>query len=122
MRNSCKSMIGYIGHLTFVTQASIVAKLNPYYMTFELETIIGILGAILSSLSFLPQVIKIWKTKSADDLSMPTIVLLAANAATWLAYGLIKDAMPLAITNALMLSMLLVIIFFKIKFSFCKLC
>jgi len=91
--------------------------IKPYYMNFELETIIGILGAILSSLSFLPQVIKIWKTKSADDLSMPTIVLLAANAATWLTYGIIKDAMPLAITNALMLTMLLVIIFFKLKFK-----
>ena len=86
-------------------------------MNLEPETIIGILGAVLSSLSFLPQVIKIWKTKSADDLSMPTIVLLAANAATWLTYGVIKDAMPLAITNALMLTMLLVIIFFKIKFK-----
>lgn len=86
-------------------------------MNFETETIIGILGAILSSLSFLPQVIKIWKTKSADDLSMPTIILLAANAATWLTYGYIKDAMPLAITNTLMLTMLLVIIFFKIKFK-----
>ena len=80
------------------------------------EIAIGILGAILSSLSFLPQVLKIWKTKSAKDLSLPTILLLAANAATWLTYGLLKDAMPLAITNAIMLSMLLIIIFFKYKF------
>ena len=80
------------------------------------EIAIGILGAILSSLSFLPQVLKIWKTKSADDLSLPTILLLAANAATWLIYGMLKDAMPLAITNAIMLSMLLIIIFFKYKF------
>ncbi|WP_157956103.1 SemiSWEET family sugar transporter [Flavobacterium kingsejongi] len=80
------------------------------------EIAIGILGAILSSLSFLPQVLKIWKTKSANDLSLPTILLLAANAATWLTYGMLKDAMPLAITNAIMLSMLLIIIFFKYKF------
>jgi MtN3 and saliva related transmembrane protein len=85
-------------------------------MTLDLENTIGIVGAILSSLSFLPQVVKIWRTKSADDLSMPTILLLAANALTWMAYGLLKDAKPLAITNALMLSMLLLIIFFKIKF------
>lgn len=83
----------------------------------NIEITIGILGAILSSISFLPQVIKIFKTKSAADLSMPTILLLAANAATWLAYGIIKDALPLAITNAIMLSMLLIIVFFKIKFK-----
>ncbi|AWG26060.1 hypothetical protein FK004_12915 [Flavobacterium kingsejongi] len=85
-------------------------------MSMNTEIAIGILGAILSSLSFLPQVLKIWKTKSANDLSLPTILLLAANAATWLTYGMLKDAMPLAITNAIMLSMLLIIIFFKYKF------
>ncbi|WP_426480048.1 SemiSWEET family sugar transporter [Chryseobacterium sp. R2ACT005] len=78
----------------------------------ELETLIGILGAVLSSISFLPQVIKIWKTKSAADLSLPTILLLSANAATWLMYGVIKNAIPLAITNAIMLTMLLIIVFF----------
>ena len=82
----------------------------------DLEIIIGIIGAILSSVSFLPQVVKIWKTKSADDLSMPTILLLSGNAAAWLTYGIIKDAMPLTITNAIMLTMLLLIVFFKIKF------
>ena len=82
----------------------------------NLEITIGIIGAILSSISFLPQVIKIFKTKSAADLSMPTILLLAGNAATWLAYGIIKDALPLAITNAIMLAMLLMIVFFKIKY------
>jgi MtN3 and saliva related transmembrane protein len=83
----------------------------------EIEIIIGILGAVLSSVSFLPQVIKIWKTKSAADISLPTILLLAANAICWLSYGIIKDALPLAITNAIMLTMLVVIIFFKFKFK-----
>jgi len=82
----------------------------------DIELIIGFVGAVLSSVSFLPQVIKIIKTKSADDLSMPTILLLAGNAAAWLTYGILKDALPLSITNAIMLSMLLLIVFFKIKF------
>lgn len=60
----------------------------------ELDLIIGIIGAILSSISFLPQVVQIWKTKSADDLSMATIVLLASNGTSWLMYGILKDAMP----------------------------
>jgi MtN3 and saliva related transmembrane protein len=85
-------------------------------MPLDLESAIGFAGAILSSLSFLPQVVKIWRTKSADDLSLPTLLLLAANAVAWMAYGLLKDAVPLAVTNALMLSMLLVILFFKIRF------
>ncbi|MCV9927552.1 SemiSWEET family transporter [Flavobacterium sp. LS1R49] len=82
----------------------------------ELDLIIGIIGAILSSVSFLPQVIQIWKTKSANDLSMATIVLLASNGTSWLIYGLLKDAIPLVITNAIVLFMLLLIIFLKIKY------
>ena len=82
----------------------------------ELDLIIGIIGAILSSISFLPQVVQIWKTKSADDLSMATIVLLASNGTSWLMYGILKDAMPLVITNAIVLIMLLLIIFLKIKY------
>lgn len=82
----------------------------------ELDLIIGIIGAILSSISFLPQVVQIWKTKSADDLSMATIVLLASNGTSWLVYGILKDAMPLVITNAIVLIMLLLIIFLKIKY------
>lgn len=82
----------------------------------ELDLIIGIIGAILSSVSFLPQVVQIWKTKSAKDLSMATIVLLASNGTSWLVYGLLKDAIPLVITNAIVLFMLLLIIVLKIKY------
>lgn len=82
----------------------------------ELDLIIGIIGAILSSISFLPQVVQIWKTKSADDLSMATIILLASNGTSWLVYGILKDATPLVITNAIVLIMLLLIIFLKIKY------
>ncbi|MCT4074673.1 hypothetical protein CMU30_06855 [Elizabethkingia anophelis] len=82
----------------------------------NLENIIGIIGAILSSITFLPQVIKIWETKSADDLSTSTLILLFSNAVMWLIYAIIKDALPLAITNIVVLLMLTLIIIFKIKF------
>lgn len=80
------------------------------------EEIIGYAGAVISSVSFMPQVIKIWKTKSAHDLSMITLFLLSANAALWSLYGILKDAKPLWITNVLMLAMVLLMIVFKILY------
>ncbi|AZA54840.1 SemiSWEET family sugar transporter [Chryseobacterium sp. G0201] len=80
------------------------------------EQIIGYSGALISSISFLPQVIKLWKTKSGDDLSMVTLFFLTLNAILWVIYGLMKDAKPLWITNILMLSMLIVMIFLKIVY------
>lgn len=80
------------------------------------EQIIGYSGALISSISFLPQVIKLWKTKSGQDLSMVTLFFLTLNAILWVIYGLMKDAKPLWITNILMLSMLVVMIFLKIVY------
>jgi MtN3 and saliva related transmembrane protein len=81
-----------------------------------IEQIIGYSGALISSISFLPQVIKLWKTKSGKDLSMVTLSFLTLNALLWAVYGVIKDAKPLWITNVLMLIMLIVMIFLKIKY------
>lgn len=73
-----------------------------------IEQIIGYSGALISSISFLPQVIKLWKTKSGKDLSMVTLSFLTVNALLWTVYGVMKDAKPLWITNLLMLIMLIV--------------
>ena len=80
------------------------------------EDIIGYIGGIFSSVSFLPQVIKIWKTKSANDLSMATLLLLTTNVSLWLSYGITINSIPLWLTNAIVLSMVLTMIYFKIKF------
>ncbi|WP_336689060.1 MULTISPECIES: SemiSWEET family sugar transporter [unclassified Chryseobacterium] len=59
---------------------------------------------------------KLWKTKSGKDLSMVTLSFLTLNALLWAVYGVMKDAEPLWITNVLMLIMLIVMIFLKIKY------
>lgn len=82
-----------------------------------IEEIIGYSGALISSVSFLPQVIKLWKTKSGHDLSMITLLFLVLNAILWTTYGIMKEAKPLWITNLLMLSMLLIMIFLKIIYK-----
>jgi MtN3 and saliva related transmembrane protein len=79
--------------------------------------IIGYIGGIFSSVSFLPQVIKIWKTRSVNDLSMPTLLLLTCNVSTWLFYGVLIHSRPICITNAIVLSMIFAMIYFKIRFK-----
>ena len=81
------------------------------------EDIIGYIGGIFSSVSFLPQVIKIWKTKSAHDLSMATLLLLTTNVTLWLTYGITIKSTPLWLTNAIVLAMVLTMIYFKIRFK-----
>lgn len=86
-------------------------------MTEFAKEMVGYVGGVMSSISFLPQVIKIWKTKSAKDLSMLTLIFLTSNITLWLTYGILIGSIPLWLTNAIVLAMVLCMIYFKIKFK-----
>lgn len=79
--------------------------------------IIGYLGGIFSSISFLPQVIKLYKTKSAEDLSMMSLLLLATNVSLWLVYGILIESMPIKLTNGIVLTMILSMVYLKIIYT-----
>lgn len=80
-------------------------------------TIIGLLAGALTTLSFLPQVIKTWKTKSADDLSLGMLILFALGVFLWLIYGIHIREMPVIIANTATLILITIIIYFKVKYS-----
>lgn len=79
--------------------------------------LVGAAGGIVSSVTFLPQVIKIWKTKSAKDLSMGTLLFLVLNVSLWLLYGILTNLYPIIITNGIVLSMVFIMVYFKLTFK-----
>ena len=81
-----------------------------------MHDIIGYLATFFSSVSFLPQVVRIWKTRSAHDLSMITLVLLFSNTTLWCVYGVLIDAQPIWLTNTIVLGMIMTMIYFKVRF------
>ena len=78
---------------------------------------IGTAGGFVSAITFLPQVIKIWKTKSTKDLSALTLFLLFLNVSLWLTYGILINDYPIMGTNGIVLSMIIIMIYFKYKFD-----
>ena len=78
---------------------------------------LGLFGAFLSSITFLPQVYKAWKTKSVGDLSIWMILILLANVSTWLIYGIVKNDFAIMIANSIILSLSLLMLFFKFRFK-----
>ena len=83
----------------------------------DIINFVGAAGGIVSSVTFLPQVIKIWKTKSAKDLSMGTLLFLILNISLWLLYGILTNLYPIIITNAIVLTMVFIMVYFKITFK-----
>ena len=83
----------------------------------QIAQIIGLMAGTITSITFLPQVIRIWKTKSAKDLSMLMMIMLIGGTTLWFSYGLmIKDA-AIIYTNSMVLAMSLIMMFFKLKYK-----
>jgi len=80
-------------------------------------TIIGLIAAFLTTIAFLPQVIKVWKTKKAEDLSLKTFILLSTGIFLWLVYGILLQDLPLILANAVTFTLAITILFFKLRYS-----
>ncbi|HMT95983.1 MAG TPA: SemiSWEET transporter [Ferruginibacter sp.] len=78
--------------------------------------ILGLAAGTISSITFLPQVTRIWKTKSAKDLSMNMLFLLILGVSMWLVYGVVQKDLAIIYTNSMVLVMSVIMFFFKIKF------
>jgi MtN3 and saliva related transmembrane protein len=78
---------------------------------------LGLAGAFLSSVTFLPQVYRAWKTKSVGDLSIWMILILLANVSTWLVYGIFKGDLAIIIANSIILALSLLMLVFKLSFG-----
>ena len=77
---------------------------------------IGFTAGLLTVASFLPQVVKTWKTRKARDLSYITLVLLITSGSLWLLYGVLNQDAPLIATNSGMVTLCCGILIGKIRF------
>jgi MtN3 and saliva related transmembrane protein len=80
-------------------------------------TVLGLAAGVLTTTSFLPQVIKTWKTRSAQDLSYGMIILFVSGIGLWFLYGLQIQSLPIVLANAVTILLLLVLLAMKIQYS-----
>ena len=79
--------------------------------------ILGLVAGTITSVTFLPQVVKIWQTKSAKDLSLMMLLLLMLGVVLWLIYGLVIMSAAIIYTNSMVLAMSFIMLYFKLKFK-----
>lgn len=77
--------------------------------------ILGFAAAFLTTTAFLPQVLKVWRSRSTKDISLPMLITFIAGVTLWLVYGVMVKAAPIIIANAITLILNLLILRFKIK-------
>ncbi|MGD8780093.1 MAG: SemiSWEET transporter [Ignavibacteria bacterium] len=79
--------------------------------------IIGTLAGILTTSSYLPQVIKVVRTRSAGDISLWMFIMMNTGILMWLVYGILVNAFPIIVTNSVTLILSLTILWYKIKLT-----
>lgn len=79
--------------------------------------LLGLAAGTITSITFLPQVIQIWKTKSAKDISLQMLLLLILGVSMWLTYGILVMDAAIIYTNSMVLTMSLIMMYFKFKFK-----
>jgi MtN3 and saliva related transmembrane protein len=78
-------------------------------------TLLGLLAGVLTTVAFVPQVVKTWRTRSTHDISLWMFSILVAGIVAWLAYGAIIGDLPLILANGVTLLLAGTILFFKIR-------
>ncbi len=79
--------------------------------------IFGYIGSILSSITFIPQVYKTWKTKRVTDLSLTMLIIVLVSTIVWLVYGIILALWPVVMANAIICVLSVVLLIFKFTFD-----
>jgi MtN3 and saliva related transmembrane protein len=77
--------------------------------------LLGTSAAILTSVAFVPQVLKILKTRNTSGISLIMYTLFVAGVACWLAWGLLMNQTPVVIANAVTLVLSSAVLILKIR-------
>ena len=80
-------------------------------------TIIGLVAAVFTTISFLPQAVKTIKTKHTKDLSLGMYLVLTTGIFLWLLYGILIRDVPIIIANIITSVLTSTILILKIRYK-----
>jgi len=83
----------------------------------SITSTIGFIAAILTTVSFVPQVLKVWRSRSAKDISLGMYSLFTLGIAAWLVYGVLIDSWPVILANLVTLMLAGSVLVMKLKFA-----
>jgi MtN3 and saliva related transmembrane protein len=84
-------------------------------MSPAITQFVGFAAAICTSAAYLPQVIRVWKTRRTQDVSLGMFLVMTVGLLCWLTYGVLIQDVPIILCNGLALVMTTIILVFKLK-------
>ncbi|MGH7742634.1 MAG: SemiSWEET family sugar transporter [Candidatus Eiseniibacteriota bacterium] len=77
---------------------------------------LGYAAAFLTTAAFVPQVVRVWRRRSADDISLAMYLLFMAGVALWALYGIRLRAAPVIAANLTTLLLAAAVVAAKIRY------
>lgn len=87
------------------------------YQQMNHITLLGLTAGALTTISLLPQVVKIWNSKSAKDISFGMYSILCTGLLLWIFYGFFIDSLPVVITNIFSFILACIILALKTRYG-----
>lgn len=82
-----------------------------------LSNSLGTVAAVCTTVSFLPQLLTVWRRKSGHGVSLVMFLLFSFGVLLWLVYGIILGSFPLILANSVTLTLALAIIVLKLRYD-----
>lgn len=82
----------------------------------DTATLLGLAAGTCTTVAFVPQLLRVIRTRSTTDLSLPMYVVICTGIFLWLLYGLIIDSLPVIAANAVTLAIAGAILFYKLRY------
>jgi len=80
-------------------------------------TILGLLAGVLTTISFIPQVMKTWKFKETKDISLLMYIIFFTGILLWFSYGILIDNTPIIVANGVSLVLVFIVLSLKIRYG-----
>ena len=84
---------------------------------FDWQTMLGLAAGFCTTVSFIPQVIRTWRTRSAEDLSLGMFAIFVFGVGLWLLYGLVRQDLAMTAANVVTLGLAGSILYFKLRYG-----
>lgn len=91
-------------------------KLNAM-MAIHFTVILGFVAGVFTAVAMLPQLIKTYREKRAEDVSLVMLLILLSGISLWIAYGIVKADWPIIITNSISLLINIVLVYFRQRYK-----
>lgn len=83
----------------------------------DLPSFLGFVAGALTTGAFVPQVVKVWRTKSTRDISLWMWLILCAGIVLWIVYGIQTRSAPVVAANAVTLALAASVLACKLRYG-----